>query len=87
MIYYFIILGIVISYYFYKLNLRLFFITNLLDKLNKKIQSHLIYYAYKPHAYQYIDKFDIYNIDSYSDSILTNNNNIETNNDIIYIRL
>lgn len=94
MYYYFIIFIIIILYYIYKLQTRLVSIFIILDKLQKKIDCQFIYYTYDSINVNNITDYvtdeinnEYYNIDENSDSILSNNINIQNNNDKIYLIL
>jgi len=80
MFYYFIILFLGTSYYLYKLNLKLLSINILLDKIHKQIHYQYIYYRSDLNN----NSDEIYNIESTSDSIISNN---YPPNDKIYIIL
>lgn len=86
MFFYFILSCLIFSYYLYRLNYKLLSITILLDKIHKKINYQFVYYT--PEEYNYNTDFnEIYNINSTSDSIISNNPSSSIQNDKIYVIL
>lgn len=84
MFYYFIIFCLIFSYYSYRLNLKLVSIHILLDKIHNKIHYQFCYYTMEPYIH---NNNEMYNINSFSDSIISNNPSLPIQNDKIYIIL